>query len=160
VPSIIRAPSLIEPETKVTKAACSVDLAPTLLALLGFDDSAFDFDGLNALGPVPANRQVYFSGWLQESPAGFVLANKKFLYSPTDKTVSLYDLSADPNELTRIELPKPQAQKIASEIVRWRKNSVFQPDQERAGKKILFDSWQCRWINRLAWAKRYPDVID
>lgn len=160
VPLIIRAPSLVEPETRITEAVSSVDLAPTLLALLGFDADAADFDGLNALGPMPDDRKVFFSGWLQESPAGFVIANRKFLYNPADKAVSLYDLSADPYELSRIELPGPQAQRIASEIITWRKNSVFQLNQERAGRKILFDSWQCRWINRLAWAKRYPDVIN
>jgi len=160
IPCIMRAPSLVEPKTRVTEAVSSVDLAPTLLALLGFDADAADFDGINALGQVPDDRKVYFSGWLQESPAGFVLANRKFLYNPTDKVVSMYDLSADPYELIRIELPGPQAQRIASEIITWRKNSIFQLNQERAGRKIFFDSWQCRWINRLAWAKRYPEAID
>jgi len=160
VPLVVRAPSLVEPGTRVTKTVSSVDLAPTILDLLGFDANGADFDGVNALGPLPDDRKVYFSGWLQESPAGFVIANRKFLYNPTDKAVSLYDLSADPHELIRIELPGPQAQRIASEIITWRKNSIFQLNQERAGRKILFDSWQCRWINRLAWAKRYPDVIN
>ena len=160
VPLIIRAPSLVEPETRVTETVSSIDLAPTLLALFGFDTNAAGFDGLNALGPVPEDRKVYFSGWLQETPAGFVIANRKFLYNPTDKTVSLYDLSADPHELISIELPAPQAQRIAEEIISWRKNSIFQLNQERAGRKILFDSWQCRWLNRLAWAKRYPDMIN
>jgi len=159
IPLIIRAPSLIEPGTRITKTASSIDLAPTLLALLGFETNSADFDGANALGPLPDDRKVYFSGWLQESPSGFVIANRKFLYNPADKAVSLYDLSADPHELIRIELPGPQAQRIASEIITWRKSSIFQLNQERAGKKTLFDSWQCRWINRLAWAKRYPDVI-
>ena len=160
IPCIMRAPSLVEPKTRVTEAVSSVDLAPTLLALLGFDADAVDFDGINALGQVPDDRKVYFSGWLQESPAGFLLANRKFLYNPTDKAVSLYDLSADPYELIRIELTGPQAQRIASEIITWRKNSIFQLNQDRVGRKILFNSWQCRWINRLAWAKRYPDVIN
>ncbi|NIM59111.1 MAG: sulfatase-like hydrolase/transferase [Candidatus Aminicenantes bacterium] len=160
VPLIIRAPSLIKPETKVKEAVSSVDLAPTLLALLGFDDNAGGFDGINALGTVPNDRKVFFSGWLQESPAGFIIANRKFLYNPTDKAVSLYDLSADPNELIRIELPGPQAQRIASEIITWRKDSIFKLNQERAGRKIFFDFWQCRWINRLAWAKYYTDAIN
>ncbi|MBA7665649.1 hypothetical protein ES703_73723 [subsurface metagenome] len=155
---IIRAPSLVEPETRVTEAVSSVDLAPTLLTLLGFDASAADFDGVNALEPVPDDRKVYFSCWLQGSSAGFVRANQKFLYNPTDKTVSVYDLSTDPYESVRIELPGPQAQRIADEIIAWRKNSIFKLNQERTGKKILFDSWNCRWINRLSWAKNYADV--
>ena len=158
IPWVMRAPFLVEPETRVTEAVSSVDLAPTLLALLGFDVSAADFDGVNALEPVPDDRNVYFSCWLQGSTAGFVRANQKFLYNPTDKTVSVYDLSTDPYESVRIELPGPQAQRIADEIIAWRKNSIFKLNQERTGKKILFDSWNCRWINRLSWAKNYADV--
>jgi len=157
-PWVMRAPSLVEQGTRVTDPVSSVDLAPTLLALLGFDTEPADFDGDNALGSVPDNRKVYFSGWLQEGPAGFVRANQKFIYNPADKTVSVYDLSADPYELNRTELPEAQAQRIAYEIIAWRKNSIFQLNQERAGRKILFDSWQCRWINRLSWAKSNPGV--
>ncbi len=158
IPLIIRAPFLVEPESRITEAASSVDLAPTLLALLGFDANAAGFEGINALGPLPNDRKVYFSGWLQESPTGFVRANRKFLYNPTEKTVSVYDLSIDPHESNRIELPEPEAQRISDEIIAWRKNSIFHLNQQRTGRKILFDSWQCRWINRLCWAKNYPDV--
>jgi len=153
IPWVMRAPFLVEPETRITEAVSSVDLAPTLLALLGFDASTADFDGVNALEPVPNDRKVYFSCWLQGSSAGFVRANQKFLYNPTDKTVSVHDLSTDPYESVRIELPGPQAQRIADEIIAWRKNSIFNLNQERTGKKILFDTWSCRWINRLSWAK-------
>jgi phosphoglycerol transferase MdoB-like AlkP superfamily enzyme len=158
VPWVMRAPSLVEQETRVTDPVSSVDLAPTLLALLGFDTDSADFDGDNALGNIPDDRKVYFSGWLQEGPAGFVRANQKFIYNPTDKKVSLYDLNTDPYEFTRIELPEAQAQRLAYEIIAWRKNSIFKLNQERAGRKILFDSWHCRWINRLSWAKSYPGV--
>jgi phosphoglycerol transferase MdoB-like AlkP superfamily enzyme len=158
IPLIIRAPFLIKPKTKITDAACSVDLAPTLLALLGFKTDTAGFDGINALGPLPDDRKLYFSGWLQESPTGFIRANKKFLYNPTEKTVSVYDLSTDPHESNRIELPEPEARRIADEIIAWRKNSIFHLNQKRTGKKILFDSWQCRWTNRLCWAKYYPDL--
>ncbi len=159
-PWVMRAPSLVEQGTRITDAVSSVDLAPTLLALLGFDTDSADFDGDNALGNMPDDRIVYFSGWLQESPAGFVRANQKFICNPADKTVSVYNLSTDPDELIRIEVPEAQAQSVAYEIIAWRKNSIFKLNQERTGRKILFDSWQCRWINRLSWAKRNPDVID
>ncbi len=153
VPFCLRAPSLVEPATKVTEAVGSVDLAPTLLALLGFDTEAAGFDGVNALGRIPDDRKVYFSGWMQQSPAGFVKGNRKFIYNPMDKMVSVYDLSADPFELVRIEVPEQQAQKITDEVIAWRKNSIFRLDQQRTGKKIVFDSWLCRWTNRISRAK-------
>jgi len=157
IPFCLRAPFLVKPATTVTQAVSSVDLAPTLLALLGFDIEAADFDGVDALGHIPDDRKVYFSGWLRQSPAGFVKANRKFIYNPANKMVSVYDLSADPLELSRTELPEQQAQEIADEIIAWRKNSIFRLDQQRTGKKTLFDSWLCRWTNRVSSAKYRPE---
>ncbi len=157
VPWLIRAPSIIKSATRVTEPVSSVDLAPTLLALLGFEIEAAGFDGLNALGVLPADRKVYFSGWMRQSPAGFVKANRKFIYSPTNKMVSIYDLSADPFELVRIEPGEQQSRKIADEIITWRKNSIFRLDQQRSGEKLLFGSWLCRWNNRISWAQYRPE---
>jgi phosphoglycerol transferase MdoB-like AlkP superfamily enzyme len=158
IPFCLRAPFLAKPATTVTQAVSSVDLAPTLLALLGFDIEAADFDGVDALGHIPDDRKVYFSGWMRQSPAGFVKANRKFIYNPANKMVSVYDLSVDPLELSMTELPEQQATQIADEIIAWRKNSIFQLDQQRTGEKTLFDSWLCRWTNRVSSAKYYPQL--
>ncbi len=154
IPFCLRAPFLIQPKTTVTQAISSVDLAPTLLALLGFDTQAFGFDGVNALGPIPDDRKVYFSGWLNQSPAGFVKANQKFIYYPVDKMVSTYDLSTDPLELSPAELSDQQGREIADCLIAWREGTIFLLDQQRVGKKTLFDTWLCRWNNRVASAKR------
>lgn len=153
VPFCLRAPSLVKPETKVKKPVSSIDLAPTLLALLGFDTNSVGFDGLNALGHVPDDRKLYFSGWVQQGPVGFVRGNRKFIYNPMDKMVSEYGLSTDPFELVRIELDRQEAQKIADDIIAWRKNSIFRLNQKRTGRKVLFDYWHCRWNNRVTSAK-------
>ena len=153
IPFCLRAPFLVEPARKVTKPVGSVDLTPTLLALLGFETKPVGFDGVNALGPIPDDRKVYFSGWMQEGPAGFVVGARKFIYNPAHNTVCVYDLSADPRELNRIELPEQQAQKIADEIMAWRKDTIFQLNQKRKGRKELFGRWLCRWTNRRASAK-------
>jgi glucan phosphoethanolaminetransferase (alkaline phosphatase superfamily) len=157
IPFCLRAPFLIKPATKVTKPVSSVDLTPTLLALLGFDTKDTNFEGVNALGQIPGDRKVYFSGWLRQSPAGFVKANRKFIYNPASKMVSVYDLSIDPLESIRTELPEQQAKQIADEIITWRKNNIFQLDQQRTGQKTLFDSWLCRWTNRISSAKYRPE---
>ena len=153
VPWVMRAPSLVEPATKVTETVSSVDLAPTILALLGFDTSGGDFDGLNALGRMPQGRRVYFSGWMQQSPAGYVQGNRKFVYNPMDEMVSVYDLAIDPLELVRLELPEQEAGGIAQDVVAWRRNSIFRIGQQRTGQKTLFDSWLCRWSDRVSTAK-------
>jgi len=119
-----------------------------------------DFDGVDALRPIPDDRRVYFSGWMRHSPAGFVKGTRKFIYNPTANTAFAYDLSTDPLELLRLELPEQQAQEITDEIIAWRKNSVFRLDQERAGEKMLFDSWLCRWNNRVSSAKYRPEPVN
>jgi len=156
IPWIIRAPFLVEPGAKVSQPVSSIDLTPTLLSLLGFDTSGIDFDGVNVLAYVPEGRKVYFSGWMQQGPAGFVSGDHKFIYAPANKSVCLYDLGTDPLESVRIELPQQQAKKIADEIIAWRKNSIFRIHQQRTGKKLLYDSWLCSWTGRVSSAK-YQD---
>jgi len=153
IPFCLRAPSLVKPATKVTKPVSSVDLAPTLLAILGFDTNSVGFDGTNALGYIPDDRKVYFSGWMQQGPFGFVRGDQKFIYNPMDKMVSVYGLRTDPFELVRIEMDRQEDQKIADEIIAWRKNSIFRLNQQRTGRKVLFDHWHCRWNNRVTSAK-------
>jgi len=156
IPFCLRAPFLVEPGVKVAEPVSSVDLTPTLLGLLGFETETFGFDGVNVLGSIPEGRKVYFSGWMQEGPAGFVQGERKFIYNPADRTACVYDIGTDPLELVRMEPPEQQVQKIVDEIVAWRKSTIFQLDQQRSGKKVLFDRWLCRWTNRVCSAKYQP----
>ncbi len=160
IPLVMRAPSLIEPATKVIEPVGSVDLTPTLLALLGFDTGTADFDGVNALGNIPDDRKVYFAGWLWQSPVGFVKGNRKIVYEPVSKKVFVYDLGADPDELLRMELPEQQGREIAGEIIAWRRNSIFQLDQVRTGEKKLFGCWLCDWRNRVCLTKYCSQIMD
>ncbi len=157
VPWVIRAPFLVEPGARVTAPVSSVDLTPTLLGLLGFDTDDAGFDGINALGTIPPDRKVYFSaGWMHQGPVGFVKGDLKFVYNPTNETVSMYDLSIDPLETLSKELPEQQGQRIAEDIVAWRKSSIFRINQQRSGEKLLFDRWLCRWTGRVSSVK-YQD---
>lgn len=155
IPFCIRAPSLVEPGTKVTEAVSSVDLTPTLLGLLGFETRENGYDGVDVLaGPLQA-RKVRFSGWMHEGPAGYVEGDHKYSFNPTTKILSVYDLRTDPFETTRIELPEEHAQAIAEEIAAWRKNSVFQLDRKQPGEIRLYNRWICRWTNRVFLRSQY-----
>lgn len=146
----LRAPLLIEPGQRIDNPVSSVDLAPTILTLLGFDVSTLDFDGDNALGPLPLDRKVYFAGWMQQGPSGFVQGDDKFVYDPEQGTVSLSRLNTDPLELSPFELPEYVAKQFSEEIVQWRKNTIFRINQKPSGQMKLFDSWSCRWNDRIA----------
>jgi hypothetical protein len=153
VPWVIRAPFLIEAGMKVKEPVSSIDLAPTLLGLLGFNTEAGNFDGVNALEKTPSERRVYFSSWMEQSPVGFVTGTRKYIYIPVDKTITVYDLSKDPVEQLGIELSEQQSQEIAQETIAWRRESIFQPEQQRTGKKTLFGRWLCSWTGRISSAK-------
>ncbi|UCC99958.1 MAG: LTA synthase family protein [Phycisphaerales bacterium] len=153
IPFCLRAPLLLEPRTTVTRAVSSVDLAPTLLGLLGFETDPLGLDGQNVFACTSGQRKVYFCGWMQEGPAGFVEGERKYLYNPASKTVSVYDLRADPLELSRIELSPGSTREIADEIIGWRKNTFFRLRQQKTGKKLLYGRWQCRWTGRVSSAK-------
>lgn len=153
IPFCVRAPFLVEPGKKVSELVSSVDLTPTLLGLLGFETEKVGFDGINVLGSVPDGRKVYFSGWMQEGPSGFVQGKRKFIYNPADRTSCVYNMSKDPLELTRIELSEEETKRISDEIIGWRKSTIFQINQQRSGRKVLFNRWICKWTNRVSLCK-------
>lgn len=148
VPMCLRAPFLVEPGQRIDAPVSSVDLTPTILTLLGFDTSAIEFDGMNVLGPLPADRRVYFSCWMQQGPAGFVDGHDKVIYEPEQGAVTLYRLLTDPLELNGLELPENEAKRLQEEIVAWRRNTLFRVNQEETGEMVLFGSWRCRWNRR------------
>lgn len=156
VPWVMRAPFLIEAGAKITEPVSSVDLTPTLLALLGFETDAASFDGINVLRPIPADRKVSFSCWMNEGPAGFVKGSQKLIYDPISKTVSIFDLGDGLLESSRLVLPEEQARQVADQLITWREGTIFQIDPAKdglAGKMILFDRWSCSWIGRFCSAQ-------
>ncbi len=144
----LRAPFLVEPGTRVTEPVGSVDVTPTILGLLGFDIEPMSFDGLNVLQPLPKDRKVYFSGWMQQGPSGFIQQDRKFVYDPVQRgSVMLYRLNTDPLELSGLELPVGEAQRLSAEIITWRRNTIFRLDQTESGHTTLYDAWLCKWWN-------------
>ena len=153
VPWIMRGPGLIRAGMEIKEPVSSVDLTPTLLALLGFAISSAGFDGADALGVLPEGRKVHFSCWNQQGQAGFLRKEYKFALDPIAKMLSVYDLRNDPYELSGIEMAQAEAAKTVDKIISWRKDTLFQLPQTQKGKKVLFDNWTCWWNKRIAWAK-------
>jgi glucan phosphoethanolaminetransferase (alkaline phosphatase superfamily) len=160
VPWVIQCPSLVEAGRQVTRPVSSVDVTPTLLGLLGFETSGAGFDGMNSLRELPDDRKVFFCDWKHEGPAGFVKGTHKYTYNPTNETVSAYDLSADPLESTRIELPEQEALEIAEDIIGWRKSHILNLSHERTGDRMLFGRWLCEWRNRGCKAEYSPQIMN
>jgi len=153
VPFVIRAGSLIEAGSVVSEPVGTIDMTPTLLYLLGFEVSDGDFAGCNVLSSVPAERRLYFSGWMFESPAGYIKGDKKYVYNPPSKDVLIYDLSGDAWEVNGTEPGEERAQEIAEEILSHRRRSIFRLNTQKKGQKVLYDRWYLRWRNRSCIAK-------
>jgi len=161
IPWVIRANSLIQSRTTVTAPVSNLDVTPTLLGLLGFDTKSGGFDGIDALGKTPVGRKVHFCDWKHEGPSGYVEGDFKFMFNPTNKRFSVFDLANDPLEANRIELPQEQQQAITDEIIAWRKKMVFKPAQQKpTGRRILFGHWQSRWKGRNSNSKYRPNEPD
>ena len=85
----------------------------------------------------------------------------KYMYNPTNKRFSIFDMANDPLESDRIELPEEQEQAIADEIIAWRKKMVFRPAQkEPTGRRMLFGRWQSHWKERNSTSKFRPDASN
>jgi len=161
IPWVIRAESLVAPGTRVPSALSNLDVTPTLLSLLGFDTTTAGFDGIDALGEIPVDRKVHFCDWKHEGPSGYVMGNFKYMYNPTNKRFSVFDLSNDPLEVNRIEFSEELEQEIVDEIIAWRKKMVFRPAQkEPTGRRMLFGKWQSQWKERGSTSKYRPDATN
>jgi hypothetical protein len=150
---IIRAPGLIQPGLKVTCPCSSIDLAPTLLALMQLTVQGPAFDGVNLLEQTPPGRKVFFSCWMQDGPCGFIQDRQKLVYDPLNRLAFAYDLGADPNESDGKELPPPKAAAFTKEILSWRNSTVLPAPSPAISQVTLFENWLCQWNNRKAWAK-------
>jgi arylsulfatase A-like enzyme len=157
IPFCLRPPMLEAGGRKIAAPISSIEFTPTLLGLLGFETAGAGFDGIDALKPIPDDRRVYFSGWVREGPSGFVRGDKKFIYDPPEKSLSFYNLVADPCELNRIELPEEGAQAVAQSIIDWRKETVFKLGGKPRGEETVFDHWLVSWRSRLFVRAEYQE---
>jgi len=152
---VMRAPGLVIEPVRIVQPLSSVDFAPTLLSLTGLDVEKMNFDGINALADIPIERKVYFSGWLDQSPAGYVQQIYKYFYDPVGRTAFFFNLKQDPCELNAFSLPQTKGEQLQMELADWKKNSLFKPEKPN-GKIWLFNDWICRWSNRTASARFRP----
>ena len=148
VPWVIRGPAPIVPGTRISWPTSSIDVTPTLLALLGFKVEDGVFEGRSAFDPACADRKVYFSCWANEGPAGFIKGSLKYIYWASLGEATIYDLAADPGERAGVNLASPQAHAIADDVLTWRRSTLFRPDQQFSGRVVVFDTWLCKWAGR------------
>ena len=143
---------LVRNPVKIDYPVSSIDVVPTLLNLLGFDIKREGFDGIDVLTAKATDRNLFFSTWMNNGPAGFIIGQKKFIYDPTNEMIIEFDLSKDSDESKgKFILKKnPQNQALLiSEILRWQKERFInlQPDSVEKYHRV-FENWLCQTNSR------------
>ncbi|NLX13263.1 MAG: LTA synthase family protein [Phycisphaerales bacterium] len=156
VPWIIRWPGHLEAGQTVSWPCSQLDVAPTLLNLLGFDVSDAGFDGRDALAPADPDRRLFYSSWYADSPLGFVEGTRKWIYWPYRDTLFLYDLDSDPGEDSAIVVEDPEKNRVVTLINDWQEKSRFYFHPRRFKKRFVYDHWNVFSSGRSAWAYYVP----
>jgi arylsulfatase A-like enzyme len=149
----------IDKGRKVNRNTASIDIAPTLLSAAGceLDDQSQSMDGVNTLAYKGNKRKLYFSGWLQESPTGFVLGDKKYFHNPQTQKSVMYNLKKDPQERNRKILNEKKAETLKKDLFEFRRNSLFKIEHPKTSEIILYDRWRCKSYQRLCEAEYIPE---
>ncbi len=120
VPFILKYPGKVKPGKHIQKAYTMADFAPSILGLMGVDQIAYSFHGVNVSADflsdtmaLKDDRIVYltnaFSRWVAA-----VNNRYKLVLSPSDKPW-LFDLQKDPDELINL-YNKPGYEAISKEL--------------------------------------------
>jgi len=156
VPWIIRWPGHIEAGQNDRRLCSQLDVAPTILKLLGFDISKAGFEGEDALVSCSADRRLYFSSVAPDSPAGFTEGDRKVVYWPILGKVFEYDLESDPNENNAMIVEAVEAEQIKKDIVGWRNLTQMGISPKQCANELVFSHWQIFCAGQKAWAYYIP----
>jgi phosphoglycerol transferase MdoB-like AlkP superfamily enzyme len=148
----IKSPKLIKKPVRIDLLVSIIDVVPTLLGLLGFDTTKADFDGINVLKTEPVDRNLFFSTWTNDGPAGFISGRQKFIYDPTNRMIIEFNIAQDTHESRGRFISKKDSKNqtpLIAEILKWQKETFIslQPDSTEKYQRI-FDNWLCQTNNR------------
>lgn len=117
VPLIMVAPGLMHTQTRVPHLASVIDIAPTVLDLLGLEIPS-SYQGLSLLDHRPA--AVLFYTDYASRLVGLREDRWKFIYEFESGRSQLFDLQSDPNEITNLRSAFPdKARAFASHVQSW-----------------------------------------
>ncbi len=109
VPLVIANPRLFPKGEKIDRIARQIDIAPTIVATLGFD-APVEWQGQNLFSAGPERRAYLFADY----HFGVVEGNYKYIYDANSAHSEIYDLSRDPLELHNLS-GDPEVSKSAKE---------------------------------------------
>jgi arylsulfatase len=124
VPLIVRFPGVVEPGTRVDSFAYVRDIMPTILEIAGVDMPGTEYDGREIYAPdgismLPVLKEEAVSVRGDDNPVGYELAGSSAVFQGNYKLMQnlapkgtgdweLYDIVADPSELTDLADQMPE----------------------------------------------------
>jgi arylsulfatase A-like enzyme len=107
VPFVVWSPGLFKKAEISDAVGGHVDLAPSVLDLVGVSPPA-GWQGRSLLAPTSAQARTYFFGMRNDYLFGVRESAYKYILNTTQDRDELYDISADPQELTNIAVAHPE----------------------------------------------------
>lgn len=118
VPLLLAAPGIVNKQHRVERVASLVDVAPTLLDLVGFDASAPTSDGKSLLDP-RASMALFFTDYSLRM-AGLRDGRWKFIHELDSGHSKLFDLQFDPSEKHDLSTQHPErAESYRRQVLAW-----------------------------------------
>jgi arylsulfatase A-like enzyme len=127
IPLIIANPRLFPHGEKIDRIARQIDIAPTILEVLGFDPPE-NWQGQDLFAGGPERRAYLFADYHY----GLVDGNYKYIYDVTSAYSEIYDLSRDPLELNNLSGD----------------SSVSKPAQEAYTRMAAWSAFQNKYLNK------------
>lgn len=150
VPAFLFSPKLWPQGGHITGPRQQLDIAPTLVELLGFRPTQGHFPGTSLFRPVSPKRKLFFSCWYEQQCLGMRHGKYKYVYHYRRRPMELYDLKKDPYERKSLAgqpaFPPKRFKAAEREMLMWREkiNGIY----EQASKQRI----------QQAISKKQPDV--
>jgi arylsulfatase A-like enzyme len=157
IPWVLRWPGRVRPG-HVVKSPCSqVDVAPTVLSLMGFGVGESGFDGHDVLSrDDDMTRRLFFASLPADGPGGFTQGREKIVYWPHIGRVYRHDIYDDTTEESPEALEGEQAEQMKKAINDWRQHTAIAIDPKRQTQQVLFSHWRTFTSGESAWAYYVP----
>ncbi len=123
VPALIFSPTLFPRSGRITGPRQQTDVLPTVAEALGFRLEEGRLPGQSLFTPVPANRKLYHSGWIENQSMALREGAKKFIYHYRRRPMEVYDVAKDPYERRNLagQYPGKRLEAVEMELLLWRK---------------------------------------